>query len=65
MPILNFMTRGRPPKRPSDRRTDSMKIPLTAAEKKFIEAAAHADDARPVTWVRETLMRAARRRQAK
>jgi hypothetical protein len=39
-----------------------MKIPLAAAEKELIEAAALADDAKPVTWARERLLRAARRR---
>ena len=54
--------RGRPPKEPKDRRTDNMKIPLTAAEKSAIEQAAVSDDAKPVTWARDVLMRAAARR---
>lgn len=61
MRIFNRM-RGRPPKAPKDRRTVSMKIPLTAAEKQLIESAAGAGQAKPVTWAREILVRAARRR---
>ena len=55
---------GRPPKEPEDRRTESMKLPLTEAEKRQIEAAAEADDAKPVTWARDVLLRAAKRRGA-
>ena len=54
--------RGRPPKKAAERRTDSMKIPLTAAEKAEIERAAQAGDDKPVTWAREVLLRAAKRR---
>ncbi len=54
--------RGRPPKAPDERRTDSMKIPLTAEEKESIERAAQAGDNKPVTWAREALLRAAKRR---
>jgi len=39
-----------------------MKFPLTASEKEAIERAARADDAKPVTWAREVLLRAAKRR---
>ncbi|HTU27081.1 MAG TPA: hypothetical protein VMF30_16865 [Pirellulales bacterium] len=39
-----------------------MKLPLTAAEKQAIEAGAAAAGERPVTWARETLLRAAQRR---
>jgi hypothetical protein len=53
--------RGRPPKASKDRRTESMKIPLTAAEKRLIESAAIAIQRKPVTWAREILVRAARR----
>lgn len=55
--------RGRPPKAPTDRRTESMKIPLTAAEKRLIESAALALQAKPVTWARDILVKAARRRK--
>lgn len=56
---------ARPPKRPEDRRTSSMKIPLTDAEKQTIEQAARTDDAKPVTWSRETLLRAAKRKKSR
>ena len=54
--------RGRPPKAPEDRRTDSMLIPLTDAEKQQIVSAAESDEAKPVTWARDVLLRAAKRR---
>jgi hypothetical protein len=38
-----------------------MKIPMTAAEKQLIESAAESRGAKPVTWAREVLVRAARR----
>lgn len=40
-----------------------MKIPLTAAEKRLLESAAIAMQAKPVTWAREILLRAAHRRK--
>jgi len=40
-----------------------MKIPLSAAEKRLLESAAIAAQAKPVTWCREILVRAARRRK--
>lgn len=55
--------RGRPPKQPDERKSASMKIPLTQEEKDLIRAAAEAGDAKPVTWARSVLMRAAKRRQ--
>lgn len=54
--------RGRPPKKPSDRKTAAMLIPMTEHEREQIQAAAEADDAKPVTWAREVLLRAAKRR---
>jgi hypothetical protein len=42
-----------------------MKIPLTDAEKQTIEQAARTDDAKPVTWSRETLLRAAKRKKSR
>jgi hypothetical protein len=39
-----------------------MLIPMTGAEKQQIQAAAESDDAKPVTWAREVLLRAAKRR---
>lgn len=54
---------ARPPKDPKDRRTEAMLLPMTAAEKQAIQAAAESTDEKPVTWARETLLRAAKRRQ--
>ncbi len=54
--------RGRPPTRRSDRKTANMKIPLTAEEKGAIMLAAESDDTKPVTWARNILIRAARRK---
>jgi hypothetical protein len=68
MGIFSFMENkrmGRPPKAPEDRRTESMKLPLSADEKEAIERAAHADDAKPVTWARNVLMRVVKRRIGK
>jgi hypothetical protein len=56
---------GRPPKKASERKTAAMLIPMTDAEKQQVEAAAEVDDAKPVTWARETLLRAAKRRGSK
>jgi hypothetical protein len=54
--------RGRPPKKPSERKTAAMLIPMTDDEKQQIQAAAESDDAKPVTWARDVLLRAAKRR---
>jgi hypothetical protein len=54
--------RGRPPKPPDERKTDSMKIPLADSEKELIERAARTDDVKPVTWARTILLSAAKRR---
>jgi hypothetical protein len=54
--------RGRPPKPAAERKSASMKIPLTDKEKRSIEQAASADGAKPVTWARDVLLRAAKRR---
>jgi len=54
---------ARPKKAPKDRRTDSMRIPMTAAERRIIEAGAEADGAKPVTWLREVALKAAKRRR--
>jgi len=54
--------RGRPPKQASERKTANMKIPLTEEEKWAITAAAESDKAKPVTWAREVLLRAAKRK---
>ena len=39
-----------------------MKIPLADDEKDLIEKAAQASDAKPVTWARDVLLRAAKRK---
>lgn len=54
--------RGRPPKKPSERKTAAMLIPMTEEERQQIQAAAESDDVKPVTWAREVLLRAAKRR---
>ena len=56
------MRTGRPPKAPEERRTADMKIPLSEAEKDLIKSAAETDDTKPVTWARDLLIRAAKRR---
>lgn len=61
MGIFNGM-RGRPKKAPEDRKTASMKIPLADGEKELIETAARATSEKPVTWAREVLLRAAKRK---
>lgn len=53
---------ARPPKKPEDRKTANMKLPMTEAEKLLIEQAAAVDGAKPVTWARDLLLKAARRR---
>ena len=42
--------RGRPPKKPNERKTASMLIPMTDAEKQQIQTAAEGDGEKPVTW---------------
>lgn len=60
---MNIITAimARPKKAPKDRRTDSMRIPMTAEERKAIQDAAVAAGAKPVTWVRDVALRAAKR----
>ena len=62
MGMINGM-RGRPPKQPDERKTASMKVPLTETEKDLIRSAAETDCVKPVTWARNVLLRAAKRRQ--
>ena len=62
--LIAMNKRGRPPKAPEDRKETSMRIPMTDAEKEAIEAAAKAGRDKPITWAREVLLRAAKRRQA-
>ncbi len=40
-----------------------MRIPMTEAEKALIEERAAADGEKPVTWAREALLRAAKRKR--
>ena len=62
MAIFNAMNeRGRPPKAPKDRKSTSIRIPLTEAEKEALERAAKSRNAKPITWAREALLRAAKR----
>jgi hypothetical protein len=56
---------GRPPKEPNERKSAVIFIPVTDAEREQIYAAAEADEAKPTTWARETLLRAAKRRAGK
>jgi hypothetical protein len=42
-----------------------MKLPLSVDEKEAIERAAQGDAAKPVTWARDVLMRAVKRRTGK
>jgi len=60
--FISMGTRGRPPKAPEERRTDEMKIPLSEAEKQQIQSAAASGGDKPVTWARNALLRAAKRR---
>jgi hypothetical protein len=66
--IFSFMGKkrmGRPPKKASERKTSAMLIPMTEDEREQIQAAAESEDAKPVTWAREVLLRAAKRRSSK
>jgi hypothetical protein len=56
---------GRPPKKPSERKTAGILIPMTEDERALIQDAAEADEAKPITWARETLLRVAKRRVRK
>jgi hypothetical protein len=60
MGIITIM--ARPKKPPEERKTASMKIPLADDEKGLIQAAARATSEKPVTWAREVLLRAAKRK---
>ncbi len=56
------MRTGRPPKKAEDRHTSDIKIPLTEADKTAIWEAAEIDGEKPVTWSRNVLLKAAKRR---
>jgi len=49
---------GRPPKPPDERKSDELRIRLTADERAELDRAA---DGKTSTWARELLLRAARR----
>lgn len=54
--------RGRPPKDPEQRKNESLRIPLTSDEKALIEQAAAIANAKPVTWARDVVVKAAKRK---
>jgi hypothetical protein len=53
---------GRPPKAPKDRRNNGLRIPLTDDERAIVEGAAESDGTKPITWARDAVLRAARRK---
>ena len=55
---------GRPPKPKDELRTETIRVPLSEAEKAIIDAAAEIDGAKVTTWAREALLRAAKRKAA-
>ncbi|MGC1275993.1 MAG: hypothetical protein WBC44_19990 [Planctomycetaceae bacterium] len=55
---------GRPPKTPDERRVETIRVPLTEAEKAVIDTAAERDGAKVTTWAREALLKAAKKRAA-
>jgi uncharacterized protein (DUF1778 family) len=59
------MRMGRPPKEPRLRMTDSIRLPLTADQKRTIEEAAALDQTDVTAWIRPILMEAARKRIAR
>ncbi|HEY3964088.1 MAG TPA: hypothetical protein VGM05_05995 [Planctomycetaceae bacterium] len=61
--FVNIITAimARPKKAPKDRKTASMRIPMTSEEQRAIEQAAEASGSKPVTFVREAALRAAKR----
>ncbi len=56
--MYTFTVMARPAKKPEDRRTAALNVPLTKAEKELIKAAAE----KHVTWAREVLLKAAKRK---
>ena len=55
---------GRPPKDPEDRRDETIRVPLTKAERASLDAAAEAEGKKPTTWAHDVLVRAAREKRA-
>lgn len=63
MAIFNAMSeRGRPPKAPKDRKSTSIRIPLTTDELERIKLAATEREAKPITWAREAILKATKRK---
>lgn len=61
---MNIITgMARPKKAPKDRKTKSMRVPMTLAERRIIDAGAEACAMKPVTFVREMALAAAKRIQ--
>lgn len=58
-PKVRRLQRGRPPKRPEDRRQNRLVIKLTDDERQLMEAAAGGDGV--TVWARDILVRAAKR----
>ena len=54
--------RGRPPKPPQERKAAELRIRLTEAQRKELDAAAGQDTS---TWARDVLLRAAKRRSGR
>lgn len=65
MGMIFRMRTGRPPIPEDERRTDSMKLPMSESEKKLVRQAAEAVGSKPVTWARDTLLKAAKRIERK
>jgi hypothetical protein len=55
---------GRPPKAPEDRRTNTISVPLTDAERAAIDAAVAASGGKLAEWARDVMFRAAKRKAA-
>ena len=56
---------GRPLKKPEDRKTYQLHVPLTAAQHTLIKQAVELDGKDKAEWVRAILLEAARRRIAR
>lgn len=53
--------RGRPPKDPTDRKSDELRIRLTQEQRDLLDEAAGGNTS---AWARDVLLKAAKRRQA-
>ena len=63
IPILINM--ARPHKEPSERKSEELRIPVTAEQKKLVSEAASADGTDLATWVRPIVLRAAEKRASR